>query len=963
MPYSPFSAENIAVTAPSHRIPLFEPADTSEPNSLERVTRKTGLDKTAMLIRRRVQGINWALIALVWVLGAVSVSASRRVGDDERVGADRGALEEEPLLHLRSGPVDLPRQGFGRRLRAADLAADTVPTRSVDWGHLTNGKQVLVFTQSHSSIDSPDLLDHLEMHGCRVGGYLGSGGMLVIGNGEALQQALDHELVSLALPYEARHKVAPEWEYVLEKLDETITLSFNASSDRASASGSPLDILVSEQGELLFGVRAVFPTMHRPRPHDPSHERYVVQNDRIRRHDEESKVRNSGLAAVKDWARAIEQDFSVAHLEHNGKDAVRLYVVREEIPRAIQWLADRDVVQWVEPVPRMIMMNRQASSITQSCQPVPNTNAATNIMPKYHPFWSAGITGKGMVIGIGDSGLDYKHCFFSDPDTEWEANVVMVDRVLTFTSETHRKIRLYRAFADFQDDNGHGTHTSGTLAGMPYGNSVAEASDVNIGMAPEAKLAFIDLSSVRDGERIITPGNLADQYFRYTTDVGATVHSDSWGSTNVFYDYDSYQIDMYCWENPTFLPVFPAGNDGNRLTNSGSSGTSTINSPATAKNCLAVGATETVGTRATYADTYVTFTATASINGVQSTSFPVLLSTFSPSFADLPNVEYVLVPSDPAIACSPLTNGNAVVGKIVLIERGSCEFVQKAKYAEQAGAAAVIIYDNVSGAYFKPETNGGTVNIPVGFVPRRIGQNLIASMSTGQTISMSIGPGARKDLGYENQASFSSQGPVNPDGRIKPDVMAPGIVASAKAGTSCSTTYFSGTSMATPVVAGNAALIQQYFKEGFYPTGTPVPENGFMPTSSLVKAVLMGGAKQITGYEADTGLPIDPAPSFRQGYGRIFLGGSLILEGNPYNPMGVQVLNSVDIVNGQKHTYCVTSTGGPLSVTVAWTDYPANPNQRKALVNDIDLVVRAEGFNGTSLIIRCHFQRLLLFCS
>lgn len=791
--------------------------------------------------------------------------------------------------------------------------------------------------------DDISLLDHLEGHGCRIISYLGDGSVLLTGPGSNLERALDHSHVTWVAEYAPELKIAPEWSDVLTRLDARTSDSSNSSMVSTSL---PLDTLLSERGELLFGVRAVFPGTHRPRPHDPIHERFHPQNERIRRHDEEAARRDSGSAAVKDWARAIEREFSVAHLEQNGRDAAKLYVLREDIPKAIQWLAERHAVHWVEPVPRMLAMNRQASSITQSCQPVPNTNAATNTMPKYHPFWSAGITGKGMVIGIGDSGLDYRHCFFADPDTDWQANVVTIDRVLTFTSETHRKIRLYRAFADFRDDNGHGTHTSGTLAGMPYGNTVAEASAVNIGMAPDAKLAFIDLSSVRDGDQIITPGNLADQYFKYTTEVGATVHSDSWGSTNTFYDYESYQIDKYCWDNPTFLPVFPAGNDGNLATYGGASGTSTVNSPATAKNCLSVGATETVGTRATYAETYVTFTGTTSINGVQSTSFPVLLSSFSPSFADLPNQEYVVVSSSPAIACSPLQNGSSAVGKIVLIERGECEFVQKAKNAEQAGAAAVIIYDNVAGAYFKPDTSGGSVNIPVGFVPRRIGQNLVATIGTGQTVSLSMGPGASRDIGYENQASFSSQGPVNPDRRVKPDILAPGIVASAASGTSCSTTYFSGTSMATPVVAGNAILVQQYFKEGFYPTGTPVPENGFMPTSSLVKAVMMGGAKQITGYEADTGLPIDPAPSFRQGYGRVFLGGSLELMNNPYNPKAVQVLNSVDIVDGQKHAYCVTSTGGPMSITVAWTDYPASSSQSKALVNDINLVVRAEGFNG-----------------
>eukprot|EP00889_Picochlorum_renovo_P001863 jgi/Picre1/28893/NNA_004289.t1 len=327
---------------------------------------------------------------------------------------------------------------------------------------------------------------------------------------------------------------------------------------------------------------------------------------------------------------------------------------------------------------------------------------------------------KDMVVGIGDSGLDYQHCFFADPDTDWSANIVTDDNVLTFTSTTHRKIRLYRAFADFRDDNGHGTHTCGTLAGIPYGNTLAETSGENIGMAPDAKLAFVDLSSARDGDRIVTPRDLANQYFKYTTDVGATVHSDSWGSTSIYYDYEALQIDAFCWENPTFLPVFPAGNDGDRATYNGNSGTSTVNSPATAKNCMAVGATQTREQRR---------------------------KTLVPGFDELTNSQYALVISNPLDGCSSFQNSGDVIGKIALIERGTCEFVEKAQNAQLAGAAGAIIYDNVAGAYFIPDTSGGTVNIPTGFIPRRIGQNLIAEINSGQSLSISFGPSPKGDIG------------------------------------------------------------------------------------------------------------------------------------------------------------------------------------------------------------------------
>lgn len=53
--------------------------------------------------------------------------------------------------------------------------------------------------------------------------------------------------------------------------------------------------------------------------------------------------------------------------------------------------------------------------------------------------------------------------------------------------------------------------------------------------------------------------------------------------------------------------------------------------------------------------------------------------------------------------------------------------------------------------------------------------------------------------------------------------------------------------MAAPVVAGSAALVRQYFTDGFYPTGAKEPGNAFTPSGVLVKAALMGGAINMLG--------------------------------------------------------------------------------------------------------------------
>ncbi len=70
------------------------------------------------------------------------------------------------------------------------------------------------------------------------------------------------------------------------------------------------------------------------------------------------------------------------------------------------------------------------------------------------------------------------------------------------------------------------------------------------GLAPDAKVAFIDLASRTSGG-IYTPQDLSEAYYPFSYDVGARVHSDSWGSGAVAQDYDfmASEVDMFTWEH------------------------------------------------------------------------------------------------------------------------------------------------------------------------------------------------------------------------------------------------------------------------------------------------------------------------------------------------------------------------------------------------------------------------------
>jgi subtilisin family serine protease len=111
-------------------------------------------------------------------------------------------------------------------------------------------------------------------------------------------------------------------------------------------------------------------------------------------------------------------------------------------------------------------------------------------------------------------------------------------------------------------------------------------------------------------------------------------------------------------------------------------------------------------------------------------------------------------------------------------------------------------------------------------------------------------PDVRVTVPVVGIADFSSRGPME-DKRIKPDVMAPGtgITSAASDGSlsstnECSSTdvvEMSGTSMATPIVAGAAGIVRQYFEEGRLMNGMrdALAKRSFSPSAALVKALII----------------------------------------------------------------------------------------------------------------------------
>jgi hypothetical protein len=135
------------------------------------------------------------------------------------------------------------------------------------------------------------------------------------------------------------------------------------------------------------------------------------------------------------------------------------------------------------------------------------------------------------------------------------------------------------------------------------------------------------------------------------------------------------------------------------------------------------------------------------------------------------NVVLALDPADAAgpsttDGCSPLTNAGAVAGNIALLDRGTCAFVVKVKNAQNAGATAVLVADNVAGG--PPAGLGGadpTITIPSVRITLADGNTLKANLpgvNASLTVDLSVLAGAD----VEGKALLNTPNPVQPGSSI-----------------------------------------------------------------------------------------------------------------------------------------------------------------------------------------------------
>eukprot|EP00698_Gefionella_okellyi_P008968 TRINITY_DN2250_c0_g1_i7.p1 TRINITY_DN2250_c0_g1~~TRINITY_DN2250_c0_g1_i7.p1 ORF type:complete len:1246 (+),score=218.61 TRINITY_DN2250_c0_g1_i7:3530-7267(+) len=508
------------------------------------------------------------------------------------------------------------------------------------------------------------------------------------------------------------------------------------------------------------------------------------------------------------------------------------------------------------------------------------------------PIWNMGLQGDGQVIGIADTGLNLNSCFFDNGGclAPFGTTNLACSKVVSYY-KTER--------GDYTDSNGHGTHVSGTAAGKAQS---AAASALN-GVAPNAKIAFTDASSSGDNLYFSSIINMLQQVY---TNAGARIHSDSWGADdNGAYSQRSYEFDKFLWDHPDMVAVISAGNAGPSL--------GTVGSPGTAKNVITVGATidhsaviialVRVGATVISTTAQSVFTFSGAMCFYRATGSRCTLSAVQPC-------------ANPALSVA------------VLLSQ-SCYYTNTYALPSSSFRAVVPVGFQWLGAHF----TGIPASVPV---LANVYSFYETDFLNATSVSIETFPeNAMVDY-------YSSRGPTL-DGRVKPDVTAPGtqiISASNLAGSngvqSCANKTSTGTSMATPGVAGAAALVRQYFMNGFYPSGGSQATDRWTPTGALVKAMIVHSGQRAAQSYSYYGWEVTATTQDQGLTGRVQLNNVLRVAGS--SAFNLYARNNSFSNAAQELTECFAVTqGSQFRVTLAWYDYPTLSQGR--LANDLDLTV------------------------
>lgn len=502
------------------------------------------------------------------------------------------------------------------------------------------------------------------------------------------------------------------------------------------------------------------------------------------------------------------------------------------------------------------------SQVYQLIEPVNETKLADSV-PAIGGDISqkTGYTGKGMVVAILDTGLDTSHEAFQNAVNEPKYNKDAISEKITNNSlhageisvdSVYKSSKIPFAYDYSEPDtnvaggNSHGTHVAGIVG--------ANGGKVT-GVAPDAQLMILKIFG-DDGSGAYDSDILAalDDAVMLGVDainmsLGMTAGFSQAAEAKMQQVYQRVKnagISLMCAAGNEYSSSYKSAS-GTDLPLASNPDNGAVASPSTYDAALSVASMNNVKATAPYL-----------LVGDRKIRYSDPAETASKQIASLNGTyEYV----DCGVGATTDFTGKALSGKVALIQRAGEEngeiltFAQKEANAKKAGAKAVIIYDNVEGDLVNMSTDG---NIPAVFISKADGEAMLAALDKHVSFSKSY-LSQFQDAYSGKMSDFSSWG-VTPDLKLKPEITAPGgdIYSTLPGGLYGS---MSGTSMASPHMAGAAVVMAQYITEEL--GGTVMTQQEI---TALSNKLLMSTAVPVKN---EQGLPYSPR---KQGAGLVQLG-------------------------------------------------------------------------------------------
>ena len=436
--------------------------------------------------------------------------------------------------------------------------------------------------------------------------------------------------------------------------------------------------------------------------------------------------------------------------------------------------------------------------------------------------------GEGVKVAIIDTGIDYTHADFDGPGTVEAFNQAKASKSFTPTARVKGGTDFvgddYNADPsadDYQptphpdanplDCQGHGSHVAGTAAGGgvkadgsaytgPYDSSTPNTKfKVGPGVAPKADLYALKVFGCTGSTDVVVKA--IDWAVKNHMDVINMSLGSTYGTAD-----DADSIAAQNAQAAGVVVVASAGNSGPNPYLTGS--------PGAARGVISVAAVDS----------------TKSFPGASLKIGGSTIAAINANGADLPNdpLKVVYVNDDTntgeneALGCSADAFTHAGVhsggNQIAVVQRGTCARVAKAIFGQQAGAAAVVMvntdstYPPYEGQILENPDNGDKYTVTIPFLGVRSTDNTALKNADGQNLTLTAAD--LQNPGFKGYASFSSGGPRTGDSGLRPAISAPGVsISSVAVGTGTDSTVLSGTSMASPHVAGVAALARQAHKD------------------------------------------------------------------------------------------------------------------------------------------------------